>query len=50
MQINLVEAAKSYLNNNPILITFTEEEAKRISQPHSDALVVELEISNIGWW
>ena len=45
MQINLIEAAKSYPNNDHVLITFTEDEAKRLSQPHSDALVVELEIT-----
>ena len=44
MQVNLEEAAKSYPNNELIPITFTEDEAKRLSQPHSDALVVELEI------
>ena len=46
MQINLIEAAKSYPNNDPIMITFTEDEAKRLSQPHSNAnMVVELEIA-----
>ena len=46
MQINLAEAAKSYPNNDPVPITFTEDEAKELSQPHSDGLVVELEITN----
>ncbi|KAL5575413.1 hypothetical protein UlMin_017112 [Ulmus minor] len=45
MQVNLEEAAKSYPNNDLIPITFTEDEAKRLSQPHGDALVVELEIA-----
>ena len=45
MQVNLTEVAKSYPNNDPILITFTEDEAKRLSQPHSDAVVVEFEIA-----
>ena len=45
MQANLVEAVKSYPNNDLIPITFTEYEAKRLSQPHGDALVVELEIA-----
>ena len=31
MQVNLAEAAKSYPNNDPIPITFTEDEAKRLS-------------------
>ena len=42
MQVNLEEAAKPYPNNDLIPITFTEDEAKQISQPHGDALVVEL--------
>ncbi|KAL5555505.1 hypothetical protein UlMin_037741 [Ulmus minor] len=45
MQVNLEEAAKSYPNNDLVPITFTEDEAKRLSQPHGDALVVELEIA-----
>ena len=45
MQVNLEEAAKLYPNNDLIPITFTEDEAKRLYQPHSDALVVELDIS-----
>ncbi|KAL5574831.1 hypothetical protein UlMin_016530 [Ulmus minor] len=45
MQVNLDEAAKSYPNNDLVPITFTEDEAKRLSQPHGDALVVELEIA-----
>ena len=32
MQINLTEAVKSYPNNDPIPITFTEDEAKSLSQ------------------
>ena len=44
-QVNLTEAAKSYPNNDPIPIIFTEDEAKCLSQPHSDGIVVELEIS-----
>ena len=44
-QVNLTEAAKSYPNNDPIPITFTEDESNHLSQPHSDALVLELEIS-----
>ena len=45
MQVNLEEAAKSYPNNDLVPITFTEDETKRLSQPHGDALVVELEIA-----
>ncbi|KAL5564321.1 hypothetical protein UlMin_027485 [Ulmus minor] len=45
MQVNLEEVAKSYPNNDLVPITFTEDEAKRLSQPHSDVLVVELEIA-----
>ena len=45
MQVNLAEVANSYMNNDPILITFIEDKAKCMSQPHSDALVVELEIT-----
>ncbi|KAL5547206.1 hypothetical protein UlMin_006893 [Ulmus minor] len=45
MQVNLEEAAKSYPNNDLVPITFTEDKAKRLSQPHGDALVVELEIA-----
>ena len=43
--MNLEEAAKSYPNNDLVPITFTKDEAKRLSQPHGDALVVELEIA-----
>ena len=45
MQVNLAEAARSHPDNHPIPITFTEDEAKRLSQLHNDALVVDLEIS-----
>ena len=44
MHLNSVEAAKSYSDSASIPITFTEDEAKRLSQPHFDALVVDLEI------
>ena len=40
MQVNLTKAAKSYPNNNP-----TVNKAKLLSQPYSNALVVELEIT-----
>ena len=45
MQVNLTEAAKSYPSNNPISINFTEDEAKRLAQPHFDVLVLDLEIA-----
>ena len=45
MQVHLVEAMKSYPGNASISITFTQDEAKRLSQPHYDALVLNLEIA-----
>ena len=41
---SLTKAARSHPRNSPVLITFIEDEAKRLHQPHFDALVVDLEI------
>ena len=44
IQVNLIEASQAHLRNSPVLITFTEDEGKRLHHPHWDALVVDLEI------
>ena len=44
MQVNLTEASRAHLRNSPILITFTEDEGKRLHHPKFDALVIDVEI------
>ena len=44
MHVNLIEALQAHLRNSPVLITFTEDEAKRIYHPQFDALVVDLDV------
>ena len=44
MQVNLTEVTRFHPKNSLILITFTEDEAKRLHHLHFNALVVDLEI------
>ena len=44
MQVNLTNASRAHPRNSLVLITFIEDEGKRLHHPHWDALVINLEI------